>query len=397
MSELLAPAGTLEKLKWAITYGADAVYFGTKNFSLRSYAGNLSFEEAKEGLDFLHSLGKKGFVTLNIYPFSNEYDDIIHTAKTLEDIGADAFIVADIGVLSQLNKQNITTPIHISTQANTMSYQTIMAYNELGAKRVNLARELSFEQIKYIQKHLHGIETEVFIHGAVCFSLSGRCAISDYMSSRRANRGACTYPCRWKYYLVEEQRPGEYLPVTEDERGLYFFNSKELALYKYLAALTSIGINSFKIEGRMKSLHYIASIVSFYRRVLDGEKIPQEICDDLLNRVNNRGYSEGFMKGEIDVNDYEMEKNQYAVNSLFVGNFIEQYIDDTIVFDVKNKVHAGETLELLKPNGSTTNITLPDPLITTEGQEVAFANQHQFLLLPGKYKPYMLLRRLIHS
>jgi putative protease len=260
--ELLAPAGNLEKLKWAVIYGADAVYFGTRFGSLRNFAGNFSFDDAEAGLGFLHANGKKGYVTLNIYPFPDEYEKIITSARTLDAMGADAFIVSDLGVLTELKKLGLNAALHISTQANTTSFQTVLAYKTLGAKRVNLARELSLEQIQQIQKHVRGkIETEVFINGAVCFSYSGRCAISDYLAGFQANRGECKHACRWKYSVVEETRPGQYMPVFEDERGLYLFNSKELALFEFVPALKQAGVNSIKIEGRMKSIHYIATVV----------------------------------------------------------------------------------------------------------------------------------------
>ena len=215
MTELLAPAGTLEKLKWAVQYGADAVYFGIQSFSLRNYAGNFSMDDVDVAVTYLKKHNKKGYVTLNVYPWSHEYDKLIASARQLEEIGVDAFIVSDPGVIWALKKNGLQTPIHISTQANTVSYQTVLAYADSGAKRVNLARELSLEQIAEIQSNIkdYAIETEVFIHGAVCFSYSGRCAISDYLASRKANRGECTHPCRWKYRLVEEQRPNEYIPI----------------------------------------------------------------------------------------------------------------------------------------------------------------------------------------
>ena len=299
--ELLAPAGNLEKLRYAVRYGADAVYFGAEFGSLRSFAGNFTLEEAQEGLAFLHQHGKKGYVALNIYPYSEEFEKITETAKALDDIGADAFIVSDLGVLGQLKKLGLTAAIHISTQANTMNYQTVLAYADLGAKRVNLARELSLEKIEQIQEKVSGcVETEVFIHGAVCFSYSGRCAISDYLTGHRANRGECKHPCRWKYSVVEETRPGEFMPVFEDDRGLYLFNSKELALFEFVPALKAAGVNSIKIEGRMKSIHYVASTTSFYRQILDGKEFTNEQAFGLLNRVPNRGYSTGFMKGGIE-------------------------------------------------------------------------------------------------
>ena len=394
--ELLAPAGNLEKLKWACVYGADAVYFGAEFGSLRSFAGNFTLDEAAEGIDFLHARGKKGYVPLNIYPFSDEYDRLISMARKLDEIGVDAFIIADLGVLTELAKLNLNAGLHISTQANTMSYQTILAYKDMRATRVNLARELSLEQIQQIQQNVAGrIETEVFIHGSVCFAYSGRCAISDYLTGFRANRGECKHPCRWKYALVEEKRPGEYMPVAEDERGLYFFNSRELALFEYVRALTEAGVVSFKIEGRTKSVHYIASIVSFYRRILDGKSFSEEEGLKLLSRTFNRGYSTGFMKGGITPDDYSIDESLSRAKSIFVGNVTGQRPDGTSLLEVRNKIHAGETLELLTPDGGLSEITMSNPLETTKGEKIDFANNSQFLLLDCPLPEYALLRRTV--
>ena len=393
--ELLAPAGNLEKLKWAVRYGADAVYFGCEFGSLRSFAGNFTIEDAAKGLDFLHTHGKAGYATLNIYPFSDEYDKIIETAKSLDSAGADAFIVSDLGVLTELAKLNLNADLHISTQANTTSCQTVLAYKKLGAKRVNLARELSFDQIKQIaQKAKDQIETEVFVHGSVCFSYSGRCAISDYLTGYRANRGQCKHPCRWKYALVEEKRPGQYMPVAEDERGLYLFNSKELALFEFVPKLAQAGVTSFKIEGRMKSIHYIASVVSFYRQVIDGKEFTQAQGTELLNRVPNRGYSTGFMKGAIGPDDYSTGQSKSNAQSIFVGNVTEQKHNGRCVLEVRNKIHAAEKLEVLTPDGKLSQTILPDPLTTTDGQTVEFANKSQFVLLNDPLPTYTILRRI---
>lgn len=393
--ELLAPAGNLEKLKWAVIYGADAVYFGTQFGSLRSFAGNFSLDDAVAGLELLHAHGKKGYVTLNIYPFSDEYDKIIGTANALDEMGVDAFIISDLGVLNELRKLNLKAALHVSTQANTTSYQTVLAYRELGAKRVNLARELSLEQILQIQEQTRGeIETEIFIHGAVCFSYSGRCAISDYLAGFRANRGECKHACRWKYSLVEETRPGQYMPVFEDERGQYIFNSKELALFEFIPALKDAGVNSFKIEGRMKSIHYIATVVAFYRQILDGKRIPWEQGLELLGRVPNRGYSTGFMKGSIDNSDYQRDKSTSQSESIFVGNVTEEKVNGKCVLEIRNKIHAGESLEALCPDGSLSIITLTSPLKTTDHHQVEFANNSQFILLDQDLAPYTILRRV---
>jgi U32 family peptidase len=393
--ELLAPAGNLEKLKWAVYYGADAVYFGTQFGSLRNFAGNFTFDEAEQGLEFLHANNKKGYVTLNIYPFSNEYDEVANTAKTLDRMGADAFIVSDPGVLATLSQSDIKADLHISTQANTTSWQAALAYKQMGAKRVNLARELSLEQIIAIQEKITDqIETEIFIHGSVCFSYSGRCAISDYLAGHRANHGECKHPCRWKYSVVEETRPGEFMPVFEDNRGLYLFNSKELALFEFVPQLSQAAVTSFKIEGRMKSIHYIASVVSFYRQVIDGRKFTKEQGLELLNRIPNRGYSTGFMKGTITPEDYEFHEAVSKSNSIFVGNVLERKVKGQCVLEVRNKIHAGETLEILTPDGNLSRITLPDPLIEENGRKIDFANNSQFILLENNLPAYTILRRV---
>ncbi|MBN1849145.1 MAG: U32 family peptidase [Deltaproteobacteria bacterium] len=393
--ELLAPAGNLEKLKWAVMYGADAVYFGTEFGSLRNFAGNFSFDDAAEGLQYLHQRDKKGYVTLNIYPFSHEYSKLIHTAQTLDEMGVDAFIVSDLGVFTEIKKCNLRAALHISTQANTINYQAALAYQQLGAKRVNLARELSFDQIKDILKHTKGrIETEVFIHGAVCFSYSGRCAISDYLADSRANRGECKHPCRWKYTLMEETRPGQYMPVFEDDRGLYLFNSKELALFEYIPDLKELGIDSIKIEGRMKSVHYIATVVSFYRQVLDGKRFTREQGMKYLSRVPNRGYSAGFMKGYIDSDDYQREQSTSQFGSVFVGYVTDKKQHGKYVLEVRNKIRAGEELEVLNLDGSLSLIRLPDELYTTEGLKVDVVNHSQFVLLDYGLEPFTILRRV---
>ncbi len=393
--ELLAPAGTLEKLKWAVAYGADAVYFGVTRFSLRSYAGNFTLEDAAEGLRYLHARGKRGYVTLNIYPFSDEYDSLLETAGALAEMGVDAFIVADFGVMVALRHAFPAISLHVSTQANTVSAQAALAYAAMGARRVNLARELSFAQITEALQRIDGaIETEVFIHGSVCFSYSGRCAISDYLTGRCANRGECTQSCRWNYTLMEETRPGEYFPVFEDERGLYLFNSKDLALYRFTQQLANAGVTSLKLEGRMKNAHYLAAVVSLYRRLLDGEEIPEDTIRTLLSRVSNRSYSEGFMKGEITDEDYQRDFGGYHFTSIVIAHTTEQTVPTGRVCAVNNTINAGETLELLTPDGQVRPYTLPNPLRTVEGEELLVAQNHHTLVLEAGLPVYAILRRV---
>ncbi len=299
---------------------------------------------------------KQGYAALNIFPFSDEYGRLISDAFALQDMGIDGIIVSDIGVLTVLRKKGFKAPIHISTQANTLSWQTALAYEELGADRVILARELSLEQITEIQKNLKGrLETEVFIHGAVCFSYSGRCAVSDYMTGFRANRGECKHPCRYKYFLVEEKRPGTYMPVFEDNRGLYLFNSKDLALFEYLPQLRELGISSFKIEGRMKSIYYIAAVVSVYRQLLDGKSFTKEQVLNWLHRVPNRGYTAGFIKGSFLPEDYSWERSVSAGTSRFAANVIESGPEWCTIL-VRNTINAGGTLEVLSPGGRLSTV-----------------------------------------
>lgn len=393
MTELLAPAGNLEKLKWAVAYGADSVYFGLEFGSLRNFAGNFSLEDAKEGLLYLHRFGRRGYVTLNIYPFSDEYTRLLDVSFALEEMGVDGVIVSDIGLLTILKKKGFKAPIHISTQANTLSWQTALAYKDLGASRVNLARELSLNHISEIQKHLKGeMETEVFVHGAICFSYSGRCAISDYMTGYRANRGECKHPCRYQFFVVEEKRPGMYIPVFEDNRGLYLFNAKDLALFEFVTRLVELGISSFKIEGRMKSIHYIATVVSFYRQLLDGKPFTTEQALDWLNRVPNRGYTAGFMKGSFLPEDYSWDKSVSAGTSRFVANVTESR-PDRCTLCVRNTIYSGEDLELLTPDGHLSSISLPRPLKCCDGSLADKVQNGQFVELPYFLPEYSVLRR----
>lgn len=255
--ELLAPAGNLEKLKMAILYGADAVYLGGKRFGLRAYGGNFSKEEMIEGVKFAHERGRKVYVTANIFPHNNDINEILPYLQELVEVRVDAVLVSDIGLFMLIKNEVPNLEVHISTQANNTNWRAVKAWQDLGAERVVLARELSFAEIKEIREKTD-VELEMFVHGAMCISYSGRCLISNYLTGRDSNRGACTQPCRWKYNLTEEKRPGQFFPVTEDENGTYFFNSKDMCLLPYLKDIIECGVDSLKIEGRMKSIHYVA-------------------------------------------------------------------------------------------------------------------------------------------
>ena len=294
-AELLAPAGNFEKLEIAIHYGADAVYLGGKNFSLRNFSENFTFDELYEAVSFAHRNNVKVYVTINAYPRNFEIDEFVLYIEVLKKIKPDALIIADVGVLSLLKETAVDIPIHISTQTNTTNYKSVIFWKSLGISRVNLARELSLKEIREIaEKKI--IEIEIFIHGAMCMSYSGRCLLSGFLTKREANRGFCSHPCRWRYYLVEEMRPNEYMPILEDNRGSYILNSKDLCMMEHIPEIIESGINSLKIEGRMKSIHYLASVLNVYRDAIDlyySDKASynkKEYWEEELASVSNRGY-----------------------------------------------------------------------------------------------------------
>lgn len=268
--ELLAPAGNLEKLKMAVIYGADAVYFAGERFGLRAGAGNLTMEEMREGMDFAHKAGVKGYLTVNIIPHNRHLNGLDSFLKEASGTGVDAVIVSDPGVLKMVREVLPGMDIHVSTQANTVNYMAANFWHSLGAKRVILARELSLEEIREIRAATSpDLELEAFIHGAMCISYSGRCLLSNYMAGRDSNLGDCAHPCRWKYHLVEEKRPGQYYPVYEDQNGTFIMNSKDLCMIEHIPQVIESGLSSLKIEGRMKSAYYVATVVKAYREAID--------------------------------------------------------------------------------------------------------------------------------
>ena len=324
--ELLAPAGNLEKLKIAFKYGADAVYFGGEAFNLRAAAKNFSFEDIKEGAEFAHNLGKKLYCTVNVMPRNEELDKLPEFLKQLEEAKVDAVLVSDLGVLSIVKKYT-NLPIHISTQANTINYEACNMWEALGAERVVLARECSLEEIKTIRNNISkDLELEVFVHGSMCISYSGRCLLSSFMSGRDSNRGACSQSCRWKYSLVEEKRPNQYFPIEEDSHGTYIMNSKDLCMIEYIPELMEAGISSLKIEGRNKSEYYVAIIVNAYRQAIDlyykdpeNYKLPKELYDEMF-KVSHRQYYTGFFFKEpkedgliYNTNDHVREYDVVAI------------------------------------------------------------------------------------
>ena len=296
--ELLAPAGTMEKLQMALTYGADAAYLGGTQFGLRAFGGNFTNDEIRSAVQLAHGMGRKIYVTVNVFPHNDDFVTLPDYLRFLAEAGVDAVLVADLGVFMCAREVVPALPVHISTQANNVNWRTVRAWQELGAARVVLARELSREEIREIRRQTD-VELELFVHGAMCISYSGRCLLSSYFTGRDANRGGCAQSCRWKYALVEESRPGEYYPVAEDARGTYIMNSKDLCLLPYLDEVIVSGIDSLKIEGRMKSVHYVASVVKAYRMALDAActGAPYEVRSEWteeLGKVSHRAYTTGF-------------------------------------------------------------------------------------------------------
>ena len=374
--ELLAPAGSLEKLKVAFQYGADAVYFGGQNFSLRAAAQNFSYDDMREGVRIAHSLGKKMYCTVNVMPRSEEIEELKEFLKNLEEIGIDAVLVSDLGVLSCVRKYT-KLPLHISTQANTVNYEACNLYEELGAERVVLARELSLDEIKTVRENIsENMELEVFVHGAMCISYSGRCLLSSFMAGRDSNRGACAQSCRWKYSLVEEKRPNEYFPIEEDSRGTYIMNSKDLCMIEHLPELIEAGVSSLKIEGRNKSEYYVAVVVNAYRQAIDlywndpeNYKLPKAILDEMF-KVAHRRYHTGFFFKEPKTEGLIYDTNNH-VREWDVVAIVLDYDKETGIATCRqrNKFVKGETVEVLSP-GMVKEGFIVDELYNEDGEAI---------------------------
>lgn len=344
--ELLAPAGNFEKLKTALHFGADAVYFSGKKFGLRAFAGNFTDEEILQAFKYLHSHGKKGYVTINIVANDEDFNGIDDYLNLLVKAGADGVIVSDLGLISYIKKHFPQINVHVSTQANINNSHSAKVCALLGASRIVLARELSLKQVENIHKNLPELELEVFVHGAMCISYSGRCLLSNYLTGRDSNRGACVQACRWKYYIREENREDE-LPIEEDERGTYILNSKDLCLIDHLDELIKAGVTSFKIEGRMKSDYYVASVVNAYRRAIDGFK-DYDILHSELEKTSHRRYTTGFMFND---NNKEYLENSMPVQTyIFVAVAKEDAQNGRVKLEMRNRFKEGDILEILAPN-----------------------------------------------
>lgn len=355
--ELLAPAGDLEKLKTALIYGADAVYFGGEMFSLRSAAGNLNIDEIKEGVEFAHSLYKRAYLTTNIFAHNEDVKPFMEYLEKIKDIPIDAFIVSDPGVLSMIKSVIPDAEIHLSTQANMTNYMTAKFWQSQGVSRIVLARELSFNEIKKIYDEIGSqMEIEAFVHGAMCISYSGRCLLSNFMIERDANRGECAHPCRWKYQLVEEKRPGVYYPIEEDEHGTYIMNSKDLCMIEHIPQIIESGITSLKIEGRMKSMFYVATVVRAYRKAIDSYlEDPENYNFDKswleeLNKASNREFTTGFYFDKPDNEDQNYVTNAYSREYDFLG-VVREYDKETsfALVEQRNKINVGDEIEVFGP------------------------------------------------
>ena len=382
--EILAPAGNLEKLKAAINFGADAVYLGGSKLNLRAFADNFSNEELKEGIDFAHSKGKKVYVTLNVFPHNGDLDGMEDYLKEVYELGADAIIVSDPGIIMTAREVVPNLEIHLSTQANNVNYKSAIFWHKQGVKRIVLARELSLEEIKDIRAKLPDTcELEAFVHGSMCMSYSGRCLLSNYMTGRDANRGQCAQPCRYKYFLMEEKRDGEYYPVIEDDKGTYIMNSKDLCMIEHIPELMESGIVSFKIEGRMKSSYYVASVCKSYREAVDAYmedpinyKFEQKWMDNLL-KPSHRQYYTGFYFG--DPNKQIYESSSYIRDYDIVGVVKEYQEENNIaLIEQRNKVLEGDTVEVLRPVGDNVLILLND-MRNSKGESITSAPSAQML------------------
>ena len=399
--ELLAPAGNMEKLKMALLYGADAVYLGGKAFGLRAFGGNFTNEELQEAVDFAHKLGKKIYVTVNIFPHNIDIAKLPAYLTFLNEIKVDAILVADLGVFTLAKEYAPDVELHISTQANNTNWAAVNAWAELGASRVVLAREMSLEEIKEIREKC-SVELEMFVHGAMCISYSGRCLMSNYLTGRDANRGSCAQPCRWNYALVEEKRPGQYFPVLEDERGTYIFNSKDMCLLPYLPDVIASGVDSLKIEGRMKSVHYAASVVKAYREAIDSYFAAPEQFEakkewvEELDKVSHRAYTTGFYYGRPTEKDQIYGTSSYTQTSDFVGLVLD-YDEKTgfATVEQRNNMKVGQEIEIFQPHLAGYRQILQE-MYNDEGEAIQVAPHPQQIVkirMDKPVEPYGILRR----
>lgn len=400
--ELLIPASSLEVLKTAVIFGADAVYIGGEAYSLRAKAKNFSREDMAEGIAFAHARGVRVYVTANILAHNGDLEGAQRYFEELKELAPDALIISDPGLFMTLKEVWPEAEIHISTQANNTNYKTYLFWHRLGAKRVVSARELSLREIREIREHIPDeLEIESFVHGAMCISYSGRCLLSSYFTGRDANHGACTHPCRWKYAVVEETRPGEYMPVYENDRGTYLFNSKDLCMIAYIPELVAAGIDSLKVEGRMKTALYVAAVTRTYRRAIDDYDTSEETYRAHMDwyrreiaQCTYRQFTTGFYFGKPDENTQIYEESTYIKEAVYLG--IVESLDDRGFARIRqrNKFCRGDEIELMKPDGSNEAVTVLH-IYDENNVEVEAAphpRQILYLELSGRAAQYDLLR-----
>ena len=400
--ELLIPASSLEVLKTAVMFGADAVYIGGEAFGLRAKAKNFSPEDMKAGIEFAHAHGVKVYVTANILAHNSDLDGAVAYFKELNELKPDALIIADPGMFMLAKEHCPGMELHISTQANNTNYQTYLFWWQQGAKRVVSARELSLAEIKEIRDHIpEEMEIESFIHGAMCISYSGRCLLSNYFTGRDANQGACTHPCRWKYAVVEETRPGEYMPVYENERGTYIFNSKDLCMIEYIPEIVAAGIDSLKIEGRMKTALYVAAVARTYRKAIDDFFASEETYRNNMDwyrseisKCTYRQFTTGFYFGKPSEETQIYDSNTYINEYVYLGIAEEITEDGKVRIEQKNKFCVGDLIEIMKPDGRNVE-TKVEAIFDDKGVSVESAPHPQqvlFLQLSETCEKYDLLR-----
>lgn len=387
--ELLAPAGDLEKLKIAIDYGADAVYFGGEAFGLRAGAGNFTKEEIREGAEYAHERGKKIYMTVNIFAHNEDIRLLPDFLRGIADLEIDAFLVSDPGVIAVFREILPDAVLHLSTQANTTNYMTAKFWYDMGISRIVAAREISFEELREFRREIpEDMEIEAFVHGAMCISYSGRCLMSNFMTVRDANRGACAHPCRWNYSLMEEKRPGEYFPVEEDQRGTYVFNSKDLCMIGHIPEMVEAGIASAKIEGRMKTIFYAATVVRVYREAIDryyadpaSYRFRPEWLEE-LSKVSNRHFTTGFFLGRPDESAQNYESSAYIRKYDFIG-IVRSYDGETgsALIEQRNHFRVGDEIEIFGPGSASFFTQTVEELFDAEsGKPVEVAPHAQQML-----------------
>ena len=402
-TELLIPAGSLDVLKTAVVYGADAVYIGGEAFGLRAKAHNFSLEDMKEGVEFAHSRGVKVYVTANILAHNDDLEGVEQYFEELKSVKPDALIISDPGVFAIAKRVLPEMELHVSTQANNTNYGTYLFWYQQGAKRVVSARELSLKEIREIRDRIpEDMEIESFMHGAMCISYSGRCLLSNFFTGRDANQGACTHPCRWKYSIVEETRPGEYMPVYENERGTYIFNSKDLCMIEHIPELIDAGIDSFKIEGRMKTALYVATVARTYRKAIDDFKKDPELYrqnmewyKEEIGKCTYREFTTGFYFGKPGADAQIYDNNTYVKNFTYLGTV--ENVDERgfAKIEQKNKFSVGEMIEIMKPDGRNLQVEVKG-IYDAEGQAQESAphpKQELYIDLGVAPEEYDILRR----